>query len=210
MRSAAPSLRFERELIQRGFERVAGVDEVGRGSWAGPLVAAAVVLPSGRRSVIRSLSGIADSKQLSAQERVAAFQQLRGCGAVIAVGWVSHHVVDSAGLAAANRRAMLRAVQRLPQRPDALLLDHFALPECSLPQTCVAKGDSLCLSVAAASVVAKVVRDEWMRAAERRYPGYGFAAHKGYGTAEHQHALVTLGPCHLHRASFEPIARLLT
>lgn len=206
--SEAPTLLCERRLQRQGFSIVAGVDEVGRGSWAGPLVTAAVVLPAGRRALGLLRDCVRDSKQLAPRDRVQAYRAILSSGAIVAVGWASHHVIDSIGLAPANRRAMCRAVDHLNVRPDALLLDHFALPECPLPQTCVTKGDSRCLSVAAASIVAKLVRDDWMMKADARYPGYGFARHKGYGTGAHVRALRELGPSPLHRRTFAPVAAL--
>jgi ribonuclease HII len=187
---------------------VAGVDEVGRGSWAGPVVAAAVILPLHRRGLARLLESVNDSKQLSAAQRRHANEAIFSSGAVVSLGWASHHVVDRDGLAYANRRAMCRAIAGLAVTPDVVLLDHFGLPECSLPQVCITHGDAQCLSIAAASIVAKVFRDRCMETFERRYPGYGFARHKGYGTAAHRLALATLGISALHRRSFGPVAEL--
>ncbi len=204
-----PHLLYERRQLRAGLMSVAGVDEVGRGSWAGPLVAAAVVLPLGRRGLLRTLECVADSKGLSPSEREAAFRAIVDSGAGVAIGWATHQAVDRDGLGSANRAALCRAVRRLPSSPHSVLVDHFHLPECELPQVAITHGDSICLSIAAASVVAKVVRDRWMRFADMRYPGYGFGAHKGYGTAQHRRALETLGPSPLHRRSFAPVAHYL-
>jgi ribonuclease HII len=205
----APTLRYERQLLRQGYARPAGVDEVGRGSLAGPVVAAAVILPVRSRSRVATLDGLDDSKRLSPDERVRLYGRILLVAESIGIGWASHHVIDRDGIAAANRRALLRAVSNCGGCPDALLLDHFALPESHLPQLPLTHGDSLSLSIAAASVVAKVVRDRWMARCDRFFPGYGFAGHKGYGTASHRDALARLGPCSLHRRSFQPVAACL-
>lgn len=204
----APTLRYERQLLREGYGRIAGVDEVGRGSLAGPVVAASVILPVQSRAQMSRLRGIRDSKQMTAEGRQHFFTLVLSVAQSIGIGWASHHVVDREGIAVANRRALLRAVTGLRVQPDVLLLDHFALPECPLPQRPLTRGDSLSMSIAAASIVAKVVRDRWMTRCEDRFPGYGFCRNKGYGTSAHRMALLALGPCPLHRRSFEPVARL--
>jgi ribonuclease HII len=204
----APTLTHERAARRAGQVLVAGVDEVGRGSWAGPVVAAAVILPTHRRHLSEILKCVRDSKQLTAPQRRHAFGAIFASGATVGLGWASHHVIDRAGLAYANRRAMCRAIAGLATTPGVVLLDHFALPECDLPQVCITHGDAECLSIAAASVVAKVFRDDCMDTFDRRYPGYGFAQHKGYGTASHRAALATLGISPLHRRTFRPVAEL--
>jgi ribonuclease HII len=206
--NAKPTLDHERTARRAGHVLVAGVDEVGRGSWAGPVVAAAVILPTHRRRLSEMLECVRDSKQLTATQRRDACRLIFASGAVVSLGWASHHIVDRDGLAYANRRAMCRAIAGLSTSPDAVLLDHFALPECHLPQVCITHGDATCLSIAAASIVAKVFRDDCMNRFERRFPGYGFAQHKGYGTAGHRAALATLGISPLHRRSFGPVAEL--
>lgn len=193
--------------MRDGFGHIAGVDEVGRGSLAGPVVAAAVVLPLRSRRLRPALSGLRDSKQLSALQREDLFRRILDTAEGVGVGSSSHHVVDRDGIASANRRAMLRAVAALAEKPEALLLDAFPLPECSLPQLAVVKADARSLSVAAASVVAKVIRDRWMAHWDRRFPQYGFARHKGYATGAHLDALAQYGPCPLHRRSFRPLSR---
>ena len=200
-----PTLEAELALLAEGYRLIAGVDEVGRGSWAGPVVAAAVILPIADPRTSRALAGVRDSKQLTPRRREQLFSTILNVGEGVGVGWASHHVVDSIGIAAANRRAMLRAVRNLPITPDVLLLDYFRLPESSLPQVSLTCGDSRSLSIAAASVVAKVVRDRWMTRCDSRFPGYGFASHKGYGTPVHRSALAEHGPCALHRRSFGPV-----
>lgn len=203
---ARPTLVHERAALRDGHSVIAGVDEVGRGSWAGPVVAAAVILPLARRGLARTLETVHDSKQLSPQQRSAAFDAIVAGGALVSLGWASHHVIDRDGLAFANRRAMCRAIAGLSTVPDIVLLDHFGLPECALVQECITHGDAECLSIAAASIVAKVFRDNWMNRCDRRFPGYGFSQHKGYGTAGHRAALAELGISPLHRRSFGPIA----
>jgi ribonuclease HII len=178
---------------------------VGRGSWAGPVVAAAVILPVGDSSCLQALAEVRDSKLLSAHQRQRLALEIRRACVAVGVGWSSHHVIDQIGIASANRAAMLRALRRLPVQPDALLLDYVRLPESPLPQLCLVDGDALCLSIAAASIVAKVVRDRWMARCDARFPGYGFAEHKGYGTRSHREELERRGPCPLHRRSFRPI-----
>jgi ribonuclease HII len=192
--------------MRQGHRLIAGVDEAGRGSWAGPVVAAAVILPVHIPAIIKELAEVRDSKLLSAQQRHEAADAILCRCTAISVGWATHHVVDERGLTAANRSAMLRAVAALRARPDSLLIDYFRLPDCPLPQTSITKGDSRCLSIAAASIIAKVFRDRWMEKCEVRFPGYGFARHKGYGTPAHREALRRLGPSPIHRMSFAPLA----
>lgn len=207
-RKAPPSLEHERAARRAGHAVLAGVDEVGRGSWAGPVVAAAVILPLEKRDLAKKLHMVHDSKQLSPAQRGEAYGAIFAAGSLVSVGWASHHVVDRAGLAFANRRAMCRAIAGLPIVPHIVLLDHFALPECDLPQVCITHGDARCLSIAAASIVAKVFRDNCMNRFDRRYPGYGFSENKGYGTVRHRAALAQLGVSPLHRRSFAPVAVL--
>lgn len=197
-----PTFRLERALLREGFTRVAGIDEVGRGSLAGPIVAAAVVLPVPARGSLHLLRGLRDSKLLSRRGREDLFPRILSVAWGVGVGWASHHVIDRDGIGAANRAAMLRAVRHLGDLPDVLLLDAVTIPDCPLPQQAVIRADSLSYSVAAASVVAKVIRDRWMERWHERYPEYGFDAHKGYSTARHRAALRAAGPCPLHRLSF--------
>ncbi len=203
--TSAPGLRLERRLLRQGYTRIAGLDEVGRGSWAGPVVAAAVVLPLNNRRAIARLSGVRDSKQLTAEQRATLAHTIAEVALSIGIGSASHHVVDRDGLSFANRRALLRAAANLPIAPDALLIDFFKLPESDLPQVCLPKGDSYSLSIAAASIIAKTVRDRWMSKWEARYPGYGFASHKGYGTRAHRAAIARLGLSQMHRTSYRLI-----
>jgi len=182
-----------------GFMCIAGVDEVGRGPLAGPIVAAAVVL---KEPVI----GLNDSKKLSAIERERLYDVL-ACGPHdIAFAIIQAEEIDASGLQTANYQVMLQAVMSLRQQPDCVLVDGFSIPGLTLPQVRLIKGDARSLSIAAASIVAKVVRDRLMMNYDVKYPGYGFATHKGYGTKKHLEALEKLGPCAIHRKSFAPLA----
>lgn len=203
-----PTLDYELALIAAGRARVAGVDEAGRGCWAGPVVAAAVVLSPEALGRPELLAGVDDSKLLDTAAREAALGRVRAHAEAIGVGIVPPYLIDAYGIVPATRLAMLAAVLQLACRPDALLIDAVQLPVTSLPQTALIKGDARCLSIAAASVVAKVTRDRLMRTADLAHPGYGFASHKGYGTAAHQRALARLGPCVLHRRSFAPLLQI--
>lgn len=208
-----PSLWFERRVARAGYRAVAGVDEAGRGAWAGPLVAAAVILPHplGRGSVTlaRALAGIRDSKLLTPSRREALLPVIEALAVAIGVGVVPAAEVDELGLGAANQEAFHRAVLAFRAPPAYLLLDAFPLPISDLPQQAIIRGDRYCLSIAAASIVAKVTRDKQMVALDALYPGYGFARHKGYGTAAHLQALRRDGPCAEHRHSFAPLRALV-
>jgi len=202
-----PNLEEELHLCAAGYRRVAGVDEAGRGAWAGPVCAAAVVLPLDRADLLRVLEGVCDSKQLSPARREALLPVIQQVAEAIGIGWAEPAEVDGLGIAAATRRAMARAVEGLNGRADALLIDYVRLPEVSLPQHSLPKADVRCLSVAAASIVAKVSRDRLMVALDGDLPGYGFACHKGYGTRAHRQALERLGPSPIHRMSWKPIQK---
>ena len=204
-----PTIEAEQALWQQGFIRVAGLDEVGRGPWAGPVYAAAVVLPNCPDD-LEILSGVRDSKRLSAKRRELLSEQIVGVALALGIGAADVDEVDALGIVPATRLAMRRALARLDAPPQALILDAIRLPHVPLPQCAFPRADASCLSVAAASIVAKVARDHWMiEIAEAEYPGYGFAQHKGYGTRQHQAALDHLGVCPLHRRSFRPIAMRL-
>ncbi len=198
-----PTLREEDELRAQGYQLVAGIDEVGRGPLAGPVVAAAVILPfDGLPSWLRQ---VRDSKQLTPHQRESVYACIIESGVAFGVGVVSHEVIDETGIAPATRLAMRHAVEQLSAQPDYLLIDYVRLPELSIPQKSLVNGDSTSLSIAAASIVAKVTRDSLMVKFDSLYPGYGLAQHKGYGTAEHLEALHRLGPCPIHRKTFEPV-----
>lgn len=211
-RRFAPDLSAERAFWSAGFEHVAGIDEVGRGALAGPLVAAAVVLPaSGGRSrsrLARALRDVRDSKMLSAAEREALIDPILEYSLATAVGIVDAPELDQVGLSAANRIAMERAALGLSPEPDFLLLDACTV-DLGIPQSGRIDADARCLSVAAASILAKVTRDAFMVGYDQRDARYAFHRHKGYGSALHLARLQEHGPCPLHRRSFAPIARLL-
>ncbi len=199
-----PTLEYEKQLWGDGFRIVAGLDEAGRGAWAGPVYAAAVVLPTDNR-VIDLLSGVRDSKRMTPRQR----SRWRGCIQSAAIAWTigsaTHEEIDKLGVLPATCLAMLRALDKLVYKPTYLLVDYILISECACPQLSLPKGDCRSLSIAAASVLAKTARDAYMLELDQRFPGYGFARHKGYGTAQHRTALVKLGPCPVHRYSFRPI-----
>lgn len=203
-----PTLIEEKLLLARGFRRIAGVDEAGRGPLAGPVVGAAVILPLEENVAWYHLSR--DSKQLSAAQRERYYEIITTRALATGVGVVSCENIDQVGIAEASRQAMHIAVENLSVRPDFLLLDYFSLPSQEMPQKGIVKGDAKCLSIAAASIVAKVTRDRLMDGYDGEFPGYGFTRHKGYGTKEHLIALANLGPCRIHRRSFSPVQNCLS
>ena len=197
-------LRVERALWERGIVRICGVDEVGVGPLAGPLVAAAVVLP--REFEVR---GIDDSKKLSSIVRTALAVQIRSRAVDWAIGIVSAAEVDQLNPYRGALEAMRRAVLQLAMAPDELLVDARTIPGVSVPQQSLVKGDARSYSIAAASIVAKDYRDDLMRQFDREYPQYGFGSHMGYGTRAHLEALRRYGPCPEHRRSFAPVRHSL-
>lgn len=199
-----PTDLFEEEARRRGYRLVAGLDEAGRGPLAGPVVAAAVILPRRCR-----LAGLDDSKRLTETERARLYEEIWRRAVAVGVGQASEREIDAMNILEATRLAMSRAIQALPCRPDYLLLDALELPTVSLPQRAVVKGDALSVSIAAASVVAKVTRDRLMSDYHHQFPQYNFLAHKGYGTAEHLRMLAVHGPCAIHRRSFRPVGELI-
>jgi ribonuclease HII len=204
-----PTLDQELSLWQRGFGRLAGLDEAGRGAWAGPVVAAAVVLPADPTRLLRTLSGVRDSKTLAPTQREALHGRIVEVALGVGVGVVPPAQVDALGIVPATCAAMHQAVAELLPAPDYLLIDYLRLNDLPLPQHSLAKGDAHVLSIAAASIVAKVHRDRLMVALEADFPGYGFASHKGYGTPQHRAALWERGITPLHRRSFEPVRLVL-
>jgi len=201
---AMPDLEFELPLWQSGLVLVAGLDEAGRGAWAGPVSAGAVILPA-EPDIQRRLSGVRDSKQMTPGQREYWAVEIRELALAWHVGFSTQEEIDAMGIVPATHLAMRRALMGLCVIPQHLLIDALLLWEEDLPQTSLIKGDSRSLSIAAASVLAKVARDTFMVEQEESYPGYGFARHKGYGTRMHRAALDDLGPCPLHRRSFRPI-----
>ncbi len=201
-----PTLEVELALRLQGQCFIAGLDEAGRGAWAGPVVAAAVILPLDRPDLARALNGVRDSKQLSPARRAVLFETIHRVATAVGVGISAPGFIDRAGIVPATRRAMMRALAGLSPQAGYLIIDHLYLPACPLPQTAFPKADAHCLSVAAASIIAKVTRDRLMILLDERYPGYGFAQHKGYGTDAHCAALARLGLAPIHRSSFAPCA----
>lgn len=193
--------RYERQASERGFRRVAGIDEAGRGPLAGPVVAAAVILPA--EPAPPSL--ITDSKQLTAAQRLDAYEYLLAHALSVGVGAADAATVDALNIYRATKIAMIRAVESLTVEPDYLLIDAMLLPEVDLPQVQIIKGDQLSFSIAAASIVAKVTRDHLMEAYASDYPQYAFERHKGYATEEHLSALARHGPSPIHRKTFRRV-----
>jgi ribonuclease HII len=204
-----PTVAEELNLWAAGHRRIAGVDEVGRGCWAGPVLAAAVVLPEAVLARPEVLAGVDDSKALTPRQRAEFCAHILALAEGWGIGAVPAHVVDTHGILAATRLAMQVALIRLPRPADALLIDAVRLEGWPCPQRGLIKGDAACLSIAAASVVAKVARDRLMVALGQRLPAYGFESHKGYGTAAHERALRDHGPTPQHRRSFRPLADFL-
>jgi len=202
-----PTFDAERELQRQGYRLIAGVDEVGRGPLAGPVVAAAVILPLDRG--LPWLSLVRDSKELTPQSREYLAQHIEGDAIAVGIGQVSSEVIDDEGIVAATQQAMKLATQGLAPRPDFILVDGISLPQLDCPGDCVVDGDSICLSIAAASIIAKVARDRFMVEMDGLYPGYGFARHKGYGTPEHLQSLERHGVCPIHRKSFYPVREMV-
>ena len=200
-RTDPPGLRFERPLWQAGLKYIGGIDEAGRGAWAGPVSAAVVVLPI-KPSLARTLAGVRDSKQMTPLARESWAPRIRAVAAGWGVGFASNAEIDALGIVPATRLAATRALAALAFSPGHLLLDYLFLPDCAIPQTALIKGDQRSLSIAAASVLAKTARDALMRELDSNYPGYGFARHKGYGTPQHRAALARLGSCAIHRHTF--------
>jgi len=199
-----PTFHYERDLISKGFEIIAGVDEAGCGAWAGPVFAAAVILPLHSRIRL-----IRDSKRLSPAQRMRVIEQIKKKAIAWSVGVASQEEIDHINIRQASFLATRRALENLGVAPQAVLSDGFTIPEISVPCTSVIGGDRRVKSIAAASIIAKVHRDILMEKMDEIHPGYGFADHKGYGTKKHQEALRKLGPCSIHRKSYEPIRILL-
>ena len=201
---AGPTQDEERRLQLLGFARVAGIDEVGRGPIAGPVVAAAVVLPDLTGVDHPDLPLVRDSKTLSSTQLARADALVREIALGVGIGVTSPEEIDRMGIAPATRKAMRRAADELPEPPDHLLIDAFPLDWRRTPCLAIVKGDALCTAIAAASIVAKVHRDALMCELDERYPGYGLASHKGYASAVHLAAVGSLGPSPVHRKSFSP------
>jgi ribonuclease HII len=194
-----PTLEFEKHLWKAGFTRIAGIDEAGRGAWAGPVVAAVVILPVDP-SLTSTLDKVRDSKLMTPVSRETWSVRIKDCAICWGVGVASSGEIDARGIVPATKLACERALAGL--HPDYLLTDYLLFREMDLPQTALVKGDQRSLSVAAASVLAKTSRDVLMRELDDQFPGYNFARHKGYGTPQHAEALMKLNRCGIHRVSF--------
>lgn len=199
-----PTFHYERDLIAQGFELIAGVDEAGCGAWAGPVYAAAVILPLNSRIKL-----IRDSKRLTRAQREVVITLIKKKATAWSIGIATHQEVDELNIRQAAFLATRRALNGLTRKPQAVLSDGYNIPELSIPCTSVIGGDKRVKSIAAASVIAKIHRDKRMEELEKTYPGYGFADHKGYGTKKHQQALAKLGVSPIHRKSYAPIKALL-
>ena len=201
---------FERPLWRQGVLRVAGVDEAGRGPLAGPVTAAAAILPArwAESGLPAELAGLNDSKQLTEAQRERFFTFITTCGEIeFGIAEVDAAVIDEINILQATHRAMNAALGKLRPLPPQALVDGRPVKTLCVPQTALVKGDARSYSIAAASVLAKVTRDRLMVEYDREFPGYGFAVHKGYGTAKHLAAIAKLGACAIHRKSFAPLKR---
>lgn len=189
--------KFEEEAYEKGFSLIAGIDEVGRGPLAGPVVTAAVILPKGEL-----IEGINDSKKLSEKQREFLFEVIQQKAIAIEIGIIEEKEIDEINILNATKKAMEISIKNLSPQPDFLLLDAVKLEKVNISQSSIIKGDSLSISIAAASIIAKVTRDRLISELDEKYPEYGFAKHKGYGTAEHIEAIRKYGICPIHRVSF--------
>lgn len=209
MDPARPDIQFEIELWQAGKTIVAGVDEAGRGAWAGPVTAGAVILPSDQPDIVKILHGVRDSKLMTARQREYWSGLVREIAIACSSGWATCDEIDNLGILPSTRLAMKRAIEGLGQPVEHLLIDAVRLSSVEIPQTSLIKGDMRVMSIAAASIIAKTERDCHMRLLEERIPGYGFQFHKGYGTKKHREALEKLGISDQHRKSYAPIRAIL-
>jgi len=203
-----PNLDHEIELKSQGYELVAGIDEVGRGALAGPVVAGAVILP--HPASLTWFELVRDSKELDYKKRETLFDSIMKEALAVGIGVVPPQVIDSINILKATKLAMIQAVEKLPKQPHFLIIDRVTLSQCPIPQKGITRGDKLCLSIACASIIAKVTRDRMMEEFDQTYPGYGFAQHKGYGTGKHLSCLERLGPSPIHRLYFAPVRNLIT
>lgn len=191
---------FERALSSYGYQWICGIDEAGRGPLAGPVVAAAVILPSGYTA-----AGIRDSKLLTEKQREALYDKISLEAIAVGVGIVDHATIDEINILQATYLAMESSVRNLPVQPDYLLVDALTLPRTTIPQKGIIRGDNLSVTIAAASIIAKVTRDRLMAEYHRDFPAYNFLSHKGYGTEEHLRNLRAFGPCPIHRKTFRGV-----
>ncbi|UCD10304.1 MAG: ribonuclease HII [Dehalococcoidales bacterium] len=202
-----PSFDEEKILEARGYRNIAGVDEAGRGALAGPVVAAAVILPLHKD--LPFITQVRDSKKLTPLKRESLFHDIHESALAIGIGVSNLDTIDSLGIVAATRLAMKSAVEQLFPPADYMLVDYLSLPEVNLPQKGITRGDDFSYSIACASIIAKVSRDKLMAKLDLEYSGYGLASHKGYGTRMHVENLQRLGPCAVHRKTFSPVRELI-
>ena len=210
MRIQTPDICRELTLVNQGFKLIAGIDEAGRGAWAGPVVAAACILPLECAGLLSELHLVRDSKLLSPRQRETCYDLITKLATCWGVGIVSAAEIDRIGILPATRLAMMQAVTALSQKPSLLMIDAVRLLQLSIPQIVEPRSDLHYLSVASASIIAKVTRDRLLVSMDAEYAAYGFARHKGYGTAEHRAALTEHGICHEHRRSYQPIRELVS
>ena len=189
---------FERACQQSGYEQIAGIDEAGRGALAGPVIAAAVILP-----IDCHIKGLRDSKQLSPKQRAHLFDEIHNVAVSIGIGSINHRSIDRLNILQATLLAMQKAVEKLIPSPDYLLVDGLNLPATGIVGEAIPKGDSKSYSIAAASVIAKITRDRRMVELDRSYPNYGFSRHKGYPTSQHRQAIAQFGASEIHRRTFK-------
>jgi ribonuclease HII len=201
--SEPPSLNEENGLSAQGYRLIAGVDEAGRGALAGPVVAAAVILP--QYPDFPWLKSVRDSKEISPAKRESLYNLIKQEAIAISVGIIAPQTIDVIGILNATKIAMCHAVEQLSQPPDFILIDCVRLPQLRISQKSIIRGDKLCLSISCASIIAKVTRDRIMMELDHLHPGYGLANHKGYGTREHVNCLRQQGPSPIHRNSFAPV-----
>lgn len=210
--AVSPGLVHEAQCLEKGFHHIAGLDEAGRGAWAGPVTAGAVILPLENQGLQPILKDVRDSKLLSARQREALFDIVMETALAAAVGIASPREVEEYNVVGATRLAMRRAIETLALQPDFLLIDGrtLRLKHVNIHQLSMSRGEQESLSIAAASILAKVTRDRLMVEADAQFPLYGFARHKGYGTDAHRTALAAHGPCDIHRRTFEPVMQRLS
>jgi ribonuclease HII len=202
-----PSFGEEKILKAQGYHHIAGVDEAGRGALAGPVVAAAVILPTDTN--LPFINQVRDSKKLTPLKREYLFHHIHESAVALGIGMSSLDIIDSLGIVGATRLAMKSAIEQLSPPADYMLVDYLRLPEVDLPQKGITHGDDLSYSIACASIIAKVSRDRLMMKLDEEYSGYGLAKHKGYGTREHVECLRKLGPCPIHRKTFSPLREMI-
>ncbi len=206
MKKIIPSLDYESELWQNGEKIVAGIDEVGRGAWAGPVVAAAVVFKPDHKQI----DLVKDSKMLTPSQRARLNEQIQSSCKSYGIGVVDNVMIDQVNIGTATKLAMQKAIESLENYPDYILVDAMELDGyCNCRYQAVIKGDQIIYSISCASIVAKVARDNMMSKLDKKYEQYFFDVHKGYGTQKHQQALQEHGPCDLHRYSYKPVGRMI-